>query len=168
MSKENPIIPNELAITFNNFNNSQFILQSNFYINQIKNESDINKRFILLKKYFAYSITKNIYEKMDLLYTTNMTYEQYRNMYVLIAKEIYLNILLAVETLVNERGIYSLDMSDLGITKNDLTEIKTNAKSSKNIEIINNHQQTNLNNNNNNPNEYSICESYILSKNNKF
>lgn len=73
------------------------------YLQFVKNETDREKRFIILKKYFSENITKCLYQNMDLLNAIETDFEQFRNMYMMIAQNLFINLLLAVETLVTER-----------------------------------------------------------------
>jgi len=115
-------------------------LEPNVYLEEIKNETDKEKKFNILKKYFTENITKNIYQNMDLLNNTPSNFDQYKKTYTLIAKDLFFNILLAADTLINEKQVYELDISKVNI------------------------QNNNFNITHNEPcNEYSICESYIRS-----
>ena len=102
--------------------NLNYAIEPNKYIEQLKNETDQEKKFNLLKKYFTESITKKLYQNMDLLYAMNVDFEQFKNMYVMISKDLFLNVLLAVDTLVTERKKYVLDTSKINITSS-LVEI---------------------------------------------
>lgn len=118
-------------------------LQPNIYLEEIKNETNREKRFNILKKYFTENITKNVYQNMDLLNTTQTDFNQFKNMYVMIAKDLFLNFLLAVDTLVAERQCYTLDTSKIDICNNIFGSTTTEQSDDQN--------------------EYSICESYISS-----
>ena len=137
-----------------------YALEANIYLNKIQHETNKEKRFQILKKYFTEAITKNLYQNMDLLNSTLMSplftsknndnqadqaelkdFSQFKSMYVMIAKDLILNVLLAVNTLVTERGIYNLDSKNVGILSNIIGQT--------NSECV--------------ENEYSICEKCIMS-----
>lgn len=114
-----------------------YAIESNEYLEQVKNEIDQEKRFNLLKKYFTEKITKNLYHSMDLLNTAQTDFNQFKNMYILIAKDLFLNIILAADTLIGEKHSYHLNTSHIDIC-GDINDIDNNTN-----------------------NEYSICRSYI-------
>ncbi|XWV25217.1 putative ORFan [Tupanvirus deep ocean] len=117
-------------------------LEPNKYLELVKNESDKEKRYNILKKYFTENITKNVYQNMDLLYSSQANFDQFKNMYVMIAKDLSLKVLLAVDTLVSERGSYQLDLSEIN-SYNNIFQPDLFDKSIKSDD------------------EYSICQSYI-------
>jgi hypothetical protein len=109
-----------------------YALEPNTYLEQFKNERDHQKKQLALKKYFTERITKILYQNMDLLHATNADFEQFKRMYLMISKDLFVNVLFAVDTLVTENGISFTDNID--ITESNLFS---------------------------EPNEYSICESYL-------
>lgn len=115
-------------------------LESNVYLDEIQKETDKEKRFQILKKYFTETITKNLYQNMDLLNASSTDFKQFKSMYIMIAKDLIINMLLAVNTLVSERGIYNLDPEDIDILSNIVG--LTNSECEEN--------------------EYSICEKCIM------
>lgn len=118
-----------------------YALLPNIYLEEVKKETNKEKRFNLLKKYFTEHITKNLYQNMDLLNATQIDFDQFKNMYVMIAKELFLNILLAVETLVNEKQHYRLDTSQIDVCNNILGSTSEQYDDREN--------------------EYSICQTYL-------
>lgn len=118
-----------------------YALEPNIYLEEIKKESDKEKRFKILKKYFTENITKTIYQNMDLLSASQANFDQFKNMYIMIAKDLFLNILLAVDTLVAERQCYKLDISQINVCDNIYGTMSDKENSDEN--------------------EYSICHSYI-------
>lgn len=127
--------------------NTNHAILSNEYLDFVKKETDKEKRFNILKKFFVQDITKNVYQNMDLLNALQTDFDKFNNMYTLIKKDLILKVLLAVDTLVSERQCYQIDLSEINIYDN----IFTNGTSSTD-----------------NENEYSICESYIGRKKNKY
>lgn len=130
---------------------SNYAIETNKYLEQIKVETDKEKRFNLLKKYFTENITKNLYHNMDLLNTAQIDFDQFKNMYVLIAKDLFLNILLASDTLISEKHAYCLDTSQIDACDNIISLESDFPKSSSSISISKDDSD----------NEYSICQSYI-------
>jgi hypothetical protein len=61
------------------------------------------KNFGILKEYFTENICRDLYQSMDLLNSTQTDFDQYKNMYVTVAKDLVFKVLLAVNTLVAER-----------------------------------------------------------------
>lgn len=90
-----------------------YALEANSYLEEIKRETDKEKRFKLLKKYFTEKITRNLYQNMDLLYATDTDFEKFKSMYLMVAKDLFLNVLLAADTLISERGVYELDPTSM-------------------------------------------------------
>lgn len=125
---------------------SNYAIETNEYLEQIKVEIDKEKRYNLLKKYFTENITKNFYHNMDLLNTAHTDFEQFKNMYILIAKDLFLNILLATDTLIGEKHSCHLNTSQIDIC-GDVIDVEHNTDQKINSDICNN--------------EYSICQSYI-------
>lgn len=76
-----------------------YALEPNRYLEKIKNESDPNKKQNELKKYFAERITKSLYQNMDLLYMVHIDSHQFKKIYSMIGKDLFINILLALDTL---------------------------------------------------------------------
>jgi len=76
-----------------------YALEPNKYLEKIKNETDPIKKQIMLKKYFTERITKSLYQNMDLLHAMDADFDQFKKMYSMISKDLYINILLAVNTL---------------------------------------------------------------------
>jgi len=89
--------------------NINHALEPNLYLELVKNETDKEKRFMILKKYFTENITRQLYQNMDLLHATDIEFEQFKNVYLLIAKDLFMNILLAADVLGSERQCYRLD-----------------------------------------------------------
>lgn len=117
--------------------NTNYALYPNIYLDQLQTEPDRKKKFNILKKYFTETITKQLYQNMDLLHSTNMDYEQFKDIYLLIAKDLFMNVLLALDILATEHcAARSKEIS------NSIVPI-TNKKRY---------------------NEYTICESYIKSQ----
>lgn len=113
---------------------TNYALEPSSYLEQLKNEPDGEKKFKLLKKYFVEKITRGLYQNMDLLNTTQADFEKFKNMYLMIARDLFMNTLLAVDTLAPERGAHVPFYFGPGSAKTDPD------------------------------NEYSICESYISSR----
>jgi hypothetical protein len=113
-----------------------YALKPSFYLEQLKKETNKEKRFNMLKKYFTEKITQDLYQNMDLLFATTTDFEQFKKMYLMIARDLFMNTLLAVDTLVEEKGNYQLDLSS----------VKSMTKS---------------NSLSNEASEYSIVESYM-------
>lgn len=157
-------------------NNFNYAIEPNKYLEKIKQETDKEIRFNILKKYFTENITKNIYQNMDLLHSTKTDFDQFKNMYIMIAKDLFLNILLAVDTLVAERQYYILDTSKVDICNNIVgitsTEENTDKYYNKLQNELKNELKNELQNESRNElqnessselqNEYSICESLLM------
>lgn len=120
---------------------TNYALEPNVYLEKIKNETNREKIFQILKKYFTENITKNLYQNMDLLNTTPTDFEQFKSLYVMIAKDMVMNTLLAVTILVKERNIYELNADNINVFNSI-------------VGITNTEQEEN---------EYSICEACIMS-----
>ncbi len=127
-------------IMTNKLNNA---LIPNVYLELVTDEMDKKKRYHILKKYFTENITKNLYQNMDLLATVKTDFAQFKHMYIMVARELFLNFLLAVETLVAERGCYKLDHTKINVDAN-IVGFTTD----KNLST----------------DEYSICQSYLQSQ----
>lgn len=119
--------------------NLNYALEPNSYLELVKNETDKNKRYHLLKKYFTENITKNFYQNMDLLNASQIGFEQFKNMYIMIAKDLTLKLLLAINILSSERESYDLDFDDIKMSL--------------------------LDNNETGVDMYSICKSFLTNKN---
>ena len=105
-------------------------LEPSKYLEEIRNETDREIRFTILKKFFTEKITRDVYQNMDLLQMTSKEdFDEFKKMYIIIAKNIYLNLLMAVDCLVSERKEYKLSPSD---TKIDMDFFRT--QSEKKIE----------------------------------
>jgi hypothetical protein len=76
-----------------------YALEPNQYLEKMKNESDPIRKQMELKKYFTERITKSLYQNMDLLYTMRADSDQFRKTYSTVSKDLFINILLAVDTL---------------------------------------------------------------------
>lgn len=88
---------------------TNYAIESNVYLEAIKNEDDSEKKYMMLKKYFTEKITRNLYQNMDLLFATKTNMEEFAKMHKMISKDLQMNMLLAVDTLVDVRKIYKLD-----------------------------------------------------------
>lgn len=86
-----------------------YALLSDKCLEIIKDESDMDKRFELLKKYFVENITKNFYEKMDLLNMIETNFDEFKKMYIIVAKNLFSNISFAVQILVSQKKCYSIE-----------------------------------------------------------
>ncbi len=125
--------------------NTNHALLPNEYLDYFKNETDKDKRFEILKKYFTEDITKNVYQDMDLLNTQKIESEKFNNTRAIIKKHLILKILLAVNTLVSERQYYDIN----------LAAITSNSKIFGSESIASD-------------NEYSICQLYMNRNKNKY
>ena len=134
--------------------NLNYAISPNLYLELVKDETNKEKRFLILKKYFTENITKNVYQNMDLLDASRADFEQFKKMYIMIAKDLFLNILLAVDTLVSERKCYELDIS---------TDILGPPLQNNSIPWTDSVPLTQCNDST--ENEFSICESYLTSTN---
>lgn len=120
--------------------NINYALIPNCYLEEIKKETNREKRFNLLKKYFVEKITTNLYQNMDLLHSTQTDFEQFKKMYLMIGKDLFMNILLAIDSLLIERGTYELDkLYSVNVPMCMITDSNMDSD-----------------------NEYSICESYLI------
>ena len=111
-----PIIPKRSLLTDRvNIDNVNYAIEENEYLSRINSEKNPDKRFELLKRYFTENITKNVYMKMDLL--NSATEDGFKDMYYTVGKFLFMNILLAVETLVSEKGTYKLELKQDNINE---------------------------------------------------
>lgn len=115
-------------------------LLENPCLEKLKYVEDREERFRLVKEYFARSITHSLYEKMDLLSASNVDPENMKNMHSIISKHLFIDLLLAFETVTAVRGVYR---SSVNPNKMDM-KIKSHK--------------------NKNADEYSICKSYIAKR----
>lgn len=127
--------------------NINYALEPNIYLENLKKESDKEKRTNILKKYFSENITKNFYQNMDLLYAADANFDQFKNIYGMVAKNLFMNVLLAVDTLVAERKTYDLNKTKINIDDVILFCSENNADSDEESGTT--------------QSEYSICESHI-------
>jgi hypothetical protein len=149
MSRGHPLVSDYHTLMSNDLN---YALEPNAYLEQIKNETDKEKRYQILKKYFTEKITRNLYQNMDLLYSTQVNVEQFQHIYTMVEKDLFMNILLAVDTLISEGGI---NKSEYGFNST-----VTNNTGYANTGYANTgYANTGYANT---TDEYSICESYML------
>lgn len=106
------------------------------YLAQISDEKDPNKRFSTLKRFFTERITRELYQNMDLIHSISTTPEQFKKIYLTIAKSIFLNLIVAVDVLSVEKT----------------TDVN---KDSRNISIDDLFKTS----------QYTICEAYCQAKN---
>ncbi len=135
------------------YNESTHVLKTNKYLEIIKNESSKKKRFTILKKFFVENICNNFCQNMDLLNSLQPDFEKYQKIYVLIAKELYLKVLFAAETLIHERREEPDEkyaQSDKKYAQSDKKYAQSDKKYAQSSDF-----------NENTQNEYSICHSYI-------
>jgi hypothetical protein len=126
--------------------NVNHAIEQNSYLAQMYKETDKEKRFRLLKKYFTENITSNLYQKMDLLYSSEADFDHFKDMYFMVGKFLFMNILLATDTLVNEKGKYKLDLNQAQVTN-----VTANARTiPQYIDDLDGDSP-----------EYSICETYM-------
>jgi len=131
-NESSTIISNDMFTS--NESTINYALEPNQYLEQFRDEIVPEKKLIALKKYFTERITKNLYQNMDLLHATNADFEQFKKMYLMISKDLFINILFAADTIATENGF---DISD-----NITSQIHTSSTQTR-------------------ESEYSICESYF-------
>ena len=130
-------------------------IEQNTYLAQIESETDKEKRFNLLKKYFTEGITTNLYQKMDLLYSSQTEFANFKDMYFMVGKFMFMNILLATDTLVNTKGKYKLELD-----QDRVNNIATNSREVPRPVRQDNVEQSDADTDI----EYSICASYLKNK----
>lgn len=84
-------------------------------LNQKHNFADINLqsftefnpsyRYDLLKKYFIKQILNELNNKMQVLNSSDLSFDEYKQEYLNIAQTVYLKILLAINNLTKEKNI---------------------------------------------------------------
>lgn len=114
-----------------NTNEINYALERNAHLDILKYVNEKDQRFEILKKYFTEKITKDIYQNMDLLYAASADFDQFKNMYMLISKDLYMNIFLAVNILSTERGISTNIITDTSETNDEYSICHSYTKKNK-------------------------------------